>query len=147
VYLQAAGAARAAGVHPEPSADLERGRGETILLVEDDTTGQRAMQEILESLSYKVVATGSGQEALQEYQRRGEGIDLVLSDIVMPDRGGVQLFRDLQSINPAVRIVLMTGYPTGQGTRELLDQRRVTWLQKPFTTEALGKTIRTVLDR
>ena len=74
-------------------------------------------------------------------------IDLVLSDIVMPDKGGVELYRALQAINPAVKIVLMTGYPTGQGTRELLDQRQVTWLQKPFTTEALGKTLRQMLQR
>jgi hypothetical protein len=41
----------------------------------------------------------------------------------------------------------MTGYPTGQGTRELLDQRKVNWLQKPFTTETLGKALRQMLDR
>ena len=95
----------------------------------------------------KRMDSGSGEEALQEYARRGGEIDLVLSDIVMPDKGGVELYRALQAINPAVKIVLMTGYPTGQGTRELLDQRQVTWLQKPFTTEALGKTLRQMLQR
>jgi len=125
----------------------DRGQGEQVLLVEDDTTARQAMQEILQALNYRVFASGSGAEALQEYDRRGGEIDLVLSDIVMPDKGGVELYRALQAINPAVKIVLMTGYPTGQGTRELLDQRQVTWLQKPFTTEALGKTLRQMLQR
>jgi len=146
VYLPAA-TGPADDLHLELPQDLQRGRGETILLVEDDSTARQAMWEILHALNYRVIASGSGEEALQEYDRRGGEIDLVLSDIVMPDKGGVELYRALQAINPAVKIVLMTGYPTGQGTRELLDQRQVTWLQKPFTTEVLGRTLRQLLDR
>ena len=146
VYLPAA-TGPADDLHLELPQDLQRGRGETILLVEDDSTARQAMWEILHALNYRVIASGSGEEALQEYDRRGGEIDLVLSDIVMLDKGGVELYRALQAINPAVKIVLMTGYPTGQGTRELLDQRQVTWLQKPFTTEVLGRTLRQLLDR
>jgi DNA-binding NtrC family response regulator len=58
----------------------------------------------------------------------------------------VELYRALQLLNPEVKIVLMTGYPTGKGTRELLDQRQVTWLQKPFSAQALSKTLRGVLE-
>jgi signal transduction histidine kinase len=146
VYLPAAGVDEASGQHFDPPSD-DRGQGEQILLVEDDATTRQAMWEILQALNYRVSASGSGEEALQEYGRRGGEIDLVLSDIVMPDKGGVELYRALQAINPAVKIVLMTGYPTGQGTRELLDQRQVTWLQKPFSTEALGRTLRQMLQR
>jgi hypothetical protein len=126
--------------------DLERGQGESILLVEDDSTSRQAMREILESLGYNVLSSASGGEALREYQRKGADVDLVLSDIVMPDKGGVELYRALQLLNPEVKIVLMTGYPTGKGTRELLDQRQVTWLQKPFSAQALSKTLRGVLE-
>jgi len=147
VYLPASGVEVASAQHFDPPPSYDRGQGEQILLVEDDTTTRQAMWEILQALNYRVSASGSGEEALQEYGRRGGEIDLVLSDIVMPDKGGVELYRALQSINPAVKIVLMTGYPTGQGTRELLDQRQVTWLQKPFTTEALGRTLRQMLQR
>src|SRR3990172_508624 len=147
VYLPAAGDGETSDQRLELPRSYDRGQGEQVLLVEDDTTARQAMQEILQALNYKVFASGSGEEALQEYARRGGEIDLVLSDIVMPDKGGVELYRALQAINPAVKIVLMTGYPTGQGTRELLDQRQVTWLQKPFTTEALGRTLRQMLQR
>jgi PAS domain S-box-containing protein len=147
VYLPAAAGEEAGEHRLDLPRGYDRGQGEQILLVEDDTTARQAMQEILQALNYKVFASGSGEEALQEYDRRGGEIDLVLSDIVMPDKGGVELYRELQAINPAVKIVLMTGYPTGQGTRELLDQRQVHWLQKPFTTEALGRTLRLMLER
>jgi PAS domain S-box-containing protein len=147
VYLPAAAGEQAGDHRLHLPRSYARGQGEQILLVEDDTTARQAMQEILQALNYKVFASGSGEEALQEYDRRGAEIDLVLSDIVMPDKGGVELYRALQAINPAVKIVLMTGYPTGQGTRELLDQRQVNWLQKPFTAEALGKTLRQMLQR
>jgi PAS domain S-box-containing protein len=147
VYLPAAGGEQAGDQRLELPRSYDRGQGERILLVEDDTTARQAMLEILQALNYRVFASGSGAEALQEYDRRGGEIDLVLSDIVMPDKGGVELYRALQAINPAVKFVLMTGYPTGQGTRELLDQRKVNWLQKPFTTETLGKALRQMLDR
>ncbi|MFQ5923793.1 MAG: response regulator, partial [Anaerolineales bacterium] len=98
--------------------------------------------ETLQALNYRVLHASNGREALGICERRGSEIDLILSDVVMPDMGGWDLFHALKARRPEARLALMTGYPLGSETRELLDQQQVTWLHKPFTTENVGRAVR-----
>jgi PAS domain S-box-containing protein len=82
--------------------------GKTVLVVDDDPDVSRSVREILEDEGCKVVVSHSGSEALNELER--QPVDLVLSDVVMPDMDGYQLFRKLQSTRPDLPIVLMTAY-------------------------------------
>jgi PAS domain S-box-containing protein len=82
--------------------------GKTVLVVDDDPDVSRSVREILEDEGCKVVVSHSGTEALSELDR--QAVDLVLSDVVMPDMDGYQLFRKLQSTRPDLPIVLMTAY-------------------------------------
>jgi len=120
---------------------------ETLLVVEDDLASRRCICDILESLNYEVLPAANGHEALEVYNQRNGAVDLILSDLVMPEMDGRQLYRTLSREHPDAKLILMTGYPLGIGTRELLDQRKVTWLQKPMTTEILARAVRTMLDQ
>lgn len=122
------------------------GTGETILVVEDDDATRAAVSEILESYGYSVLSVPDGQCALDLITSGKEHIDLVLSDLVMPNMGGRDLFYAVQEDYPDLKMIMMTGYPLGGHTREFLDRERVTWLQKPLTSEILTVAVRKMLE-
>jgi PAS domain S-box-containing protein len=123
----------------------QSGRGETILVVEDDTATRNAICEILESQGYTVFTAEDGAVALSELDARGGAVELIISDLVMPNMGGRDLYDEVSDRYPHIKMVLITGYPLGGHTRELLDHQRVTWLQKPLTSETLAQTVQFML--
>ena len=118
------------------------GDGELVLLVEDDAGTRQAMADILEMLNYRVRMAGDGAEGLALFEQHADDIALVISDMVMPEMGGMRLYKRLHEISPDVRVILMTGYPMEEHDRELLGEGKVTWIQKPFTPEQIGIAIR-----
>jgi DNA-binding NtrC family response regulator len=72
---------------------------------------------------------------------------LVLSDLVMPEMGGRVLFEVLTEKYKEVKVLLMTGYPLGADTRDLLDRRKVAWLQKPFSSQSVARKVRDLLTQ
>lgn len=145
IYLPLA--AKAELDHPSVMAHVDgNGTGETILVVEDDDATRAAVSEILESCGYSVLSVPDGQRALDLITDSGEHIDLVLSDLVMPNMGGRDLFYAVQEEYPDLKMIMMTGYPLGGHTRELLDRERVTWLQKPLTSDSLTVAVRKMLE-
>ena len=123
----------------------QTGLGETILVVEDDDATRNAICEILEDQGYTVFFAKDGTEALSELEARGDTVELVISDLVMPNMGGRDLYDEVSDRYPKIKMVLMTGYPLGGHTRELLDRERVTWLQKPITSQTLAQTVQFML--
>ncbi|MGD2058385.1 MAG: ATP-binding protein, partial [Anaerolineales bacterium] len=123
----------------------ELGAGEHILVVEDDEATRMALCEILESLGYQVSSACDGSAALEIIAGQNGNLDLVVSDLVMPNMGGRELYDHVSSTYPALKMVMITGYPLGSHTRELLDRDRVAWLQKPLTSEVVSKTIHDLL--
>ncbi len=124
---------------------LEHGEEETILVVEDDEAARQGICETLEGLNYQVLRAINGREALAFIGAGPDTVDLVLSDIVMPEMGGMDLYKELQIIAPELPLVLITGYPLGKGTRELLDRERVVWIQKPLDVGELMQVMRKML--
>lgn len=118
------------------------GSHETILVVEDNESTREAICAVLESLNYHVVTSNDGAEALKMYEN--EAIDLVLSDLVMPGIGGLDLYKKLKELNPDVKMVIITGYPL-DSTDELLNQGILAWAQKPLTVEKIAQTVRDAL--
>jgi signal transduction histidine kinase/CheY-like chemotaxis protein len=123
------------------------GGHETILVVEDESSLRNAVREVLSDLGYHVLLAGDGLEAEAIVEQMGEQIQLVVSDMVMPRMGGVQLYQLLKGKNPALPIILTTGYPLDTAGRELLMQEPVDWLQKPYRVNTLAKRIRAMLDK
>lgn len=125
---------------------LAQGHGETILVVEDEPTARDAVANTLQSLGYRVLVATNGQEALSVFEQHVDEIALVLSDIVMPEIGGAELFRILKQEHPAVKIIAMTGYPLQAKDQDLPMQDVIDWLQKPLSAEQLAEAVQQALE-
>jgi len=146
---RALGAARTAS---DSVANGERPPGgrERILLVEDEPAVRKLATLMLEELGYRVTAASDGAEALELLELAGEfRVDLLVTDVVMPRVGGVELSTRLRVERPALPVLFVSGYaessPLPPGGIEL--ERRDGFLQKPFTQATLATRVREVLDR
>ncbi len=119
------------------TAPMEQSRHRCILVVEDNVATRDALVDFLDINGYRVMVAKDGQDALQLFKEKQQEIDLVLSDMIMPRLGGMELFHALRAIKPDVKMILMTGYPLQEDGRQLLEKGGITWLQKPFEVETL----------
>ena len=126
---------------------FREGSGEKILIVEDDQETRRAIGEILSSLNYEVLTAGNGQEALSLFEHPETIPDLVLSDLVMPVVGGVELYQELNASHPEIPMVVMTGYSLEGEARDLLDKNKVTWITKPLSAQDIARTVHNALNQ
>lgn len=130
---------------PETTEEAFQPSGKTngiILLVEDDDTTRKAIRETLELLGYQVLTAINGQDALDKLDQQVDAIDLVLTDMIMPEMGGLAFYEALKEWQPDVRVVVMTGYPLADVGRRALEQGELTWIQKPFSMTALAQLVR-----
>lgn len=128
-----------------PVQEDRAGEGEGILVVEDDDATRMAICEILDLMGYSVINVSDGVQAIDVLAKKDGEIDLILSDLVMPNMGGRDLYDHVTENHPDIKVILMTGYPLGGHTRELLDRSRVTWLQKPLSSEAVSRAVKEML--
>ncbi len=121
-----------------------KGGGETILLVEDDTVVMDVNKSMLENLGYTVLTASNGREALEVCRSEHERVDLLLSDITMPEMDGIELLQTVKEQHPSLKVILMTGYPlAGENVKELKDMD-VICLQKPVNLKQLASVIQHV---
>jgi two-component system, cell cycle sensor histidine kinase and response regulator CckA len=125
---------------PANGADLT-GSG-TVLLVEDEETVRSFASRALSTRGYKVIEAASGVEALEIMDREKGEIDLVLSDVVMPEMDGPTLMRHLRQRKPGIRIVFMSGYAEEAFRKNLAEDEEFTFLPKPFTLKKLAETVK-----
>jgi CheY-like chemotaxis protein len=114
---------------------------ETILLVEDEDGLRKYVRETLERKGYTVVATGSGSEALRFARAEGNTIDLLLTDMVMPEMGGAELAEAFVAARPHVPVLRMSGY----SDRLRGEDGHSNFVQKPFTPVMLLSHVRRLL--
>ncbi len=124
---------------------LPRG-GETVLVVEDEGAVRHIVKIALESAGYRIMEARSGIEALEVARRHGEAINLVVTDVVMPEMSGRDLAERLTKDHPGIRILFMSGYSDEAVTRHGVVEPGVAFLQKPFSPLALARKVREVLD-
>ncbi len=130
----------------EEDLTLPEGKGETILVVEDEEKVRQLSQQILEWLGYQVLTATDGWEALEVYGAAKE-VDLVVTDMVMPEMGGRELVRELKKADPDLKVLAITGYPLTEGLQELREAGIMDVVQKPFEVNTLAEAVRRVLDR
>jgi PAS domain S-box-containing protein len=119
---------------------------ETILMVEDDDGVRRLACHVLELLGYTVLCAESGDQALDLARDHKGKIDLVLTDVVMPEMSGREVERRLAEAGHAARVLFMSGYSDDAVLRHGVLEAGVAFLQKPFTPAVLGRKVREVLD-
>jgi DNA-binding NtrC family response regulator len=110
-----------------------------ILVVEDDEAMREALCDIFSLLNYNVLHAESGQEALEIFQR--EPIDLVVSDLMMPEMDGERLYQELCEIKPGVKMILLTGLPMEDKREDLIRAGVFAWIQKPLDIDVITQTI------
>jgi PAS domain S-box-containing protein len=124
----------------QPDAVTNGSKG-TVLLVEDESSVREATKRMLRKFGFNVVEARNGQEALKAWNGDNDTIDVVLTDVVMPAMGGVELAQRLRDDQPDVKVVFMSGYTQGTLEPEAMDGDATRFLPKPFTAEQLVGTL------
>jgi len=143
VYLQSVDEAPA--VRPTVTTARSPGGTETILLVEDEEGVRHLMRRTLERAGYAVVAASSVSDALARALDHGR-IDLLLSDVVMPDLSGPDLAQRIVRLHPAMKVLYVSGFARQTALDSGTLGRRASFLPKPFTPDALARKVRECLD-
>jgi signal transduction histidine kinase/ActR/RegA family two-component response regulator len=134
-------------VRRSASPDLPRGT-ETILLVEDDPALREMATTLLRRLGYTVLAAANGIDALNLRQQHDTGqVDLLFTDVVMPQMSGKELSERIQALNPRTRVLFTSAYTENAIVHQGILNPGVALLQKPFTPNALALKLRAVLDQ
>lgn len=129
---------------PMLSAASPRGNGETILVIEDESTVREIVRRLLEVRGYRTLAAENGSEGLAIYREHSGKVCLILTDMRMPGVQGTELIRELRIINPDARIVAMSGV-LGENDQIAEEPGRLTFLSKPMTLEELMSAVQRVL--
>ena len=117
-----------------------------MLLVEDDAMFRGLLEEVLDSQGYTVLAASEPREALQMVTARGEPVELVVTDLVMPGMSGDELVRRLRERQPAVRALLMSGYSDEHLEERVRVDGSLPLMRKPFSTKEFARRVRQMLD-
>jgi CheY-like chemotaxis protein len=118
---------------------------ETVLLVEDEAAVRASLRRLLELHGYTVLEARNGAEALKVYEAYEGQVDLVLTDVVMPEMGGMELVDQLRSGRPDLKVLIMSGYSERALTSNGSIPQGTGYLEKPFTAEVLMRRLREVL--
>ena len=118
---------------------------ETILLVEDNLSVLNLLTAVLEGLGYQVITASDGVQALDAYYAAPGEVDLVVSDVLMPNKNGLELYHDLVTINPQIRVLLISGHTDQVVTIKDLERENLSLLSKPFPSRKFAEEIRTCL--
>lgn len=129
----------------EPRAAPPLGQGELILVVDDETAVREITRRTLEAFGYRVVTATDGADAVAIYRARGEEIDAVLTDIMMPVMDGIATIRTLRAMDPDVRIIAASGLGTDQSVARVNDAGGRHFLPKPYTAGSLLSVLHAVL--
>jgi CheY-like chemotaxis protein len=121
---------------PVTESDL-KGKGEFILLVEDEEGIREFITGLLEDHNYQVLAAANFSEALEHFKKNKNHIALIFTDVVLPDRSGIELVEDILNRNPEIGVILTSGYAGDKTNWELIQARGYRFLKKPFAVTEL----------
>jgi PAS domain S-box-containing protein len=129
-----------------PTSRLPKFGRETILVAEDEDMMRDLIVEMLDSGGYQVISVDNGRKALDVYRERAREIDLVILDMIMPDLGGQEAFRQLKEINPGVKVLFSSGYSQDSQAQQIMSEGVLGFIQKPYAINELLDKIRLIID-
>jgi len=125
---------------------LKQASGEqTILVVEDDNAVRSLVKRILESLGYKVITASNGGEAILTCEQYTHNIDLLLTDVIMPQMNGRELTERIHKISPGIRVLFMSGYTDNAIANHGVLEPGMNFIGKPFTAADLSEKVQEIL--
>ena len=122
------------------------GRGETVLLVEDEIAFLKFVRTFLEEMGYAVLDAALPGRALELARSHAGPIDMLLTDVVMPEMNGRELADQIQILHPGIKCLYMSGYTADAIAHRGVLEKGIAFIQKPFSRKELAVKIRTVLD-
>ena len=130
----------------DQAVPIPKGNGEMILLVEDDVSILRLSERILQDQGYTVLSATSPAEALTQVRQQGGRLDLLITDVVMPEMNGRELSNQVHAFCPDSKVLFMSGYTADIiAHRGVLDEG-VQFIQKPFSSRSLAAAVQQVLN-
>lgn len=133
-------------ISPPSELALLAGGAETVLLVEDEAAVRDLVAKTLRRVGYTVLVAANGKEALNLLSEQPQPIDLLLTDVVMPQMGGQELAQHLLLQQPTARVLFMSGYTDNSVFQHSSLHSNMVFVQKPFTPKGLAQKIREILD-
>ncbi len=130
---------------PAKPDEAPRGQGETVLVVEDDSSVRLIIAEVLDELGYLHLGAADGPAAVQILQSEAR-IDLLVTDVGLPNMNGRQLAEIARNLRPGLKVLFVTGYAESAAVRHGFLEPGVDMLTKPFALDALGTKIRTIIE-
>jgi PAS domain S-box-containing protein len=136
---------------PPPPLDLPRGKGELVLVIDDEFSIRDITQQTLAAFGYRVLTASDGADAVAIYVKHSQEIALVVTDMMMPVMGGVATIQALMRLNPSVKIIAASGLSASADTNKADNAKAVEagvkhFLPKPYTAQTLVQLVREVLD-
>ena len=126
--------------------EIQTGHNETILIVEDDPPILRLTQQILGGLGYTILTAETPEKAMQQVEKCSGEIQLLVTDVIMPQMNGRELATQLRTICPNLKCLFMSGYTANVIAHHGVLDKRAYFVQKPFSKQDLAKTVRKALD-
>jgi len=145
IYLPMVAAAVLESEAPGPRIRAA-GRGETILVCEDEHSIRELVERMLLRAGYRPLIAQDPEDALRLAHDRGQHIDALLTDLVMPKMSGFDLAREVAALRPEIKTLFMSGYADSHLARGMQLDEKVPFLQKPFTASALARSLRETLE-
>jgi len=130
----------------ENEDNIQRAQG-TILLVEDEAMLRQMVTDMLNNIGYKVISAASPREALSVCENKGILIDLLLSDVVMPEMNGTELRESVEKMVPGIKTLFISGYASDEIMKRGVLIEGTDFLQKPFSVSDLSKKIHGILEK
>ena len=146
IYLPASFTVTETKVRESASVKKFQGKGEHILLVEDEEGVRKLTAIMLRENGYAVFAAANVQEALSIFGQERGNFDLLLSDVVLPGQTGIELADQLLLLRPTLRVLLISGYPNKQSQWAVIQERGFRFLHKPVSLLDLLRTIREIIE-
>jgi two-component system cell cycle sensor histidine kinase/response regulator CckA len=147
LFFPAGDEAAQAGKSGSDPAAFVRGGNEVVLIVEDEMVLRDMAHVILEELGYRILDAPNGKVALTVWEEHQNAIDLLLTDVVMPEgMSGVELAEKLLPRKPDLKIIFTSGYSVDEMSEAFLAKNNARFLQKPYTRTTLARAVRHALD-
>jgi CheY-like chemotaxis protein len=127
------------------SDEIMPGKGETLLLVDDEPIIREMWGEILDEIGYHVLSAGDGEEALSVLEERDGAVDLVILDLVMPHKGGEEAFSLIRKRYPSMKVLVSSGYSENGEAKKVMERGADGFIQKPYQIRMVTAKLREIL--
>jgi len=120
---------------------------ELILLIDDEEIIRLTSGEILNELGYEVISAASGDEGVAILKDKADSISMVILDLSMPGKSGIEIYHEIKDLSPATRVLLTSGFREDDTIEEMLKTANDGFIQKPYTIEELNRRLNDIQQK